>query len=477
MCSAATDPNLNPGIADVILRFRRWKFVVSADVKKAFLQIKLKEHYQDVHRFLLRKAGELRTMRFSRVAFGVNCSPFLLSATIRHHLLKYLPALPAVRELQENLYVDDFLSGADTEAEAKRLYQDADQIMTDAGMTLAKWTSNESSVLGNGVESQALSEYVKVLGVSWEHERDAFRFGGAELPDPVRYTKHVVLSLLTRVFDPLGFILPVIVTARFLFQGIWKLGLCWDEDLPMDLQSEVKKWIDGLKILREVAIPRPFFEGQWKGSEGRIELHAFGDASIKGYGACVYMRYRDPDGKIQCTLVRSCARVATIQRKSLPRLELLVSLVTAQLLDSVKKALHLPRVKFTCWSDSMVALGWIKGLPSRWKQWVANRVTTIQGLTGPENWIHIAGLENPADLVSRGVSGDALLQSDLWWHGPSLLREEVSDLPESVIQMPVGNEDVEVERKKGNETLLFCPEIESPVLVGLSGHIGSSSSI
>ena len=127
------------------------------------------------------------------------------------------------------------------------------------------------------------------------------------------------------------------------------------------------------------------------------------------------MRYRDPDGKIQCTLVRSCARVDPIQRKSLPRLELLGSLVTAQLLDSVKKALHLPRVKFTCWSDSMVALGWIKGLPSRWKQWVANRVITIQGLTGPENWRHIAGLENPADLVSRGVSGDALLQLDLWW--------------------------------------------------------------
>ena len=63
----------------------------------------------------------------------------------------------------------------------------------------------------------------------------------------------------------------------------------------------------------------------------------------------------------------------------------------------------------------------------------------------------------------RGVPADELVNSDLWWHGPSLLREEVSDLPESMIQMPVGNEDVEVERKKVNETLLFCPEIESPV--------------
>ncbi len=456
-------PNLNPCIANVILRFRRWRYAITADVKKAFLQIGLKEEDQDVHRFVVRRGNELRIMKFVRVAFGVSCSPFLLAATIWYHLSKY-PSSFTVQELSENLYVDDFLSGADSEAEVRQLHMEASRIMDEAGMQLAKWSSNESSVMGGCIEGQAQSQYVKVLGVSWKHEQDMFGFVGAELPDPVRYTKRGVLSLLARMFDPLGFVLPFTVTARFLFQDIWRLGLAWDEDLPKDLQTAFKKWLDGLETLKEVSIPRSFFKGRWTGSICNIELHAFGDASLKGYGACVYMRYRDASGGVQCTLVRSCARVAPMERKTLPRLELLGCLVTAQLLNSVIKTLHLEGVKYTCWSDSMVALGWIRGLPSKWKQWVANRVTTIQGLTNLENWRHVAGLENPADLVTRGVSGDILLQSKLWWQGPSFLLEPELSLPVSVIRMPDGCKEVEAERKKSeNNALLVCPDVESVI--------------
>ena len=117
----------------------------------------------------------------------------------------------------------------------------------------------------------------------------------------------------------------------------------------------------------------------------KIELHAFGDASLKGYGAVVYLRCQLPSGNIVCSLVRSCARVAPLERKTLPRLELLGSLVTAQLLASVIRSLHLSNsVSYTCWTDSMVALGWIQGLPSKWKPWVANRVSSIQALTNPQ---------------------------------------------------------------------------------------------
>jgi hypothetical protein len=448
-------PNLNPSVSDVLLRFRRWKYAISADVKKAFLQIKMMRKDQDFQRFLVKKGEDMRTMRFVRVAFGVNCSPFLLAATIRHHLSLYEPSF-VVSELKDNLYVDDFLSGADTKDAVKQLHQDADKIMSEAGMTLAKWTTNDSAILGSGIEGE-MSDYVKVLGVSWEREQDVFRFVGAQLPDPIRVTKRTVLSLIARVFDPLGFILPCTITARFLFQDVWRLGISWDEDLPQELQESFQRWLKGLEFLKEITIPRSYMTCPWSECESDVELHAFGDASLKGYGACVYVRHKGTNGRVQCTLVRSCGRVAPIERKTLPRLELLACLVTAQLLDSVIKALHLPEVKYTCWSDSMVALGWIRSDPSKWRQWVANRVATIHALTNPAHWKHVRGIENPADIVSRGASAEVLVKSDLWWKGPQFLQQPEFKVQEAPTES-TSSQEVEIERKVSS--VLVCTEVE-----------------
>lgn len=448
-------PNLNPLIVDVLARFRRWPYVVSADVKKAFLQIEIQEKDQDVHRFLWKKDDVIRVMKFLRVTFGVKCSPFLLSGTVEYHLSRFPPST-VIKELHENLYVDDFLSGADSEAEVKCLFEQANEVMMKASLELAKWKSNESSVLGPGFDSNEQS--VKVLGVSWDPEKDVFTFLTADLPVPIRCTKRVVLSLVARVFDPLGFVLPYTMTARFLFQDVWRLGLEWDEELPDDLRTAFLKWLGDLKVLRGVTIPRQFLPISWTESlsSGSLELHAFGDASLKGYGACVYLACTNASGEVKSVLVRSCARVAPLERKTLPRLELLGCLVTAQLLQCVIRSLQLGDIKYTCWSDSMVALGWIKGSPSKWKPWVANRVSTIQSLTNPCAWRHVDGVENPADLVSRGVPAEKLLESKLWWQGPCISAE----LPEVPVVIPLENSaDVQSEMRVGDVSVLFCADV------------------
>ena len=208
-----------------------------------------------------------------------------------------------------------------------------------------------------------------------------------------------------------------------------------------------------------MVIPRRYVDTPWSECKGNLELHAFGDASLKGYGACVYLKYQSSTGKIQCTLIRACARVAPLERKTLPRLELLGSLVTTQLLQSVIKSLQLPgHVKYTCWSDSMVALGYIYGLPSKWKPWVANRVSTIQSLTNPEKWKHIAGMENPADFCNQRHYC-AEIGSELWWHGPSFLYKLGAECPSGSITIPEGIEEVETERRStSNKALLLCLE-------------------
>ena len=106
-------PSLIPNLVCVLLRFRRWKFAFCADITKAFLQIRVHIPDQNIHRFLWNLEGEIRVMRFERVPFENKASPFLLNATIQHHLSLF-PETKAVSELKKNLYVDDFLSGADS---------------------------------------------------------------------------------------------------------------------------------------------------------------------------------------------------------------------------------------------------------------------------------------------------------------------------------------------------------------------------
>jgi hypothetical protein len=61
----------------------------------------------------------------------------------------------------------------------------------------------------------------------------------------------------------------------------------------------------------------------------------------------------------------------------------------------------------------MIWLSWIKGSPSKWKQFVGNRVSEIQQLTGKDSWHHIPGKKNPADLLTRGLSVKELLASSV----------------------------------------------------------------
>ena len=355
-------PCVLPSVSEVLIRFRRWKVAVTADLSKAFLQIGLRREDQDCHRFLWQRGEKLRVMRFCRVTFGVCSSPFLLTATIRHHLARYSQTR-AVRELTDNFYVDDFVSGAESDEEASGLLREAQTVMSEAGMCFTMCVSNSPRVLD---KSQTLSgsganDSVKVLGVMWSPEEDAFLFEGVALQDVVP-TKRVLLSVIARFFDPLGLATPFLMTAKCLFQEVWRLGLEWDEPLPLSFRRVFSDWCDGLSVLKQLRMPRCYSgtRGQWADAEK--EVHVFSDASPKAYGAVVYIRLTFPDGSITVSMVMSKARVAPLKEQTLPRLELLGCQLGAQLFDAARSALQLPAdIPCRLWTDSMIALSWVRG--------------------------------------------------------------------------------------------------------------------
>ncbi|GFW66133.1 integrase catalytic domain-containing protein [Trichonephila clavipes] len=139
--------NLNPNILDLLISSN--KIAVLADVEKAFLQISLAPKDRDVVRFLI-DDGEngVQVYRFNRVLFGVNASPFFLAATIKTHIGKYMEKYPdTVRTLDHCFYVDDLVTGEDDAKSAFDLSSKAAKIMSEAGMNLRKWISNDCELM------------------------------------------------------------------------------------------------------------------------------------------------------------------------------------------------------------------------------------------------------------------------------------------------------------------------------------------
>ena len=416
-------PSLIPQLTDVLLRFRRHKYAVTDDISKAFLQISVRPADRDCLRFLWELCDRVRVMRFTRVPFGVKSSPFLLNAVIKHHFARY-PVSRVISELQDNLFVDDWLSGADAESEAREMYLEARAVLSDAGMNLTKCHSNSELVLDGADGSLEADERLKILGVRWDPAEDVLKYDGVCIPPDVVGTKRVVLSFLARTFDPLGLLVPFVMTAKVLFQQLWILGLGWDDCLPPDEDRVFQRWLSGIPLLQQLRLNRCYVTDSvcWSQVSDQLELHVFGDASVKGYGCVVYVRYPLPEGGYAVSFVMARARVAPVKTVTLPRLELLACLLAARLAKHVRCALQLPDVPVYCWTDSTVALAWVKSRPCKWKQFVRNRVEEIQSLTDPSVWHHTPGAQNPADAASRELFAEQLIESELWLRGPEWLR-------------------------------------------------------
>lgn len=150
-----------------------------------------------------------------------------------------------------------------------------------------------------------------------------------------------------------------------------------------------------------------------------VRLYGFCDASTIAYAAVVYLRI---EGEYEACVrfVAAKTRVLPSVKHTIPRLELLSALLLAKLVKSIHQALESETALSAsiCYTDSRVALYWIRGLNQEWKQFVENRVTSIRRLTHPSNWFHCSGADNPANIPSRGMTVSDLSKTELWLNGP-----------------------------------------------------------
>jgi len=113
------------------------------DTEKAFLQIGVKEEDRDAFRFLFNIKGTEKHLRFTRVPFKAEASPFQLGATLQHHFGQQGPEFEdTVRALKENTYVDNLTQTGGNDEEHTRYKEQSTAIFESVRFPVHKWESN-----------------------------------------------------------------------------------------------------------------------------------------------------------------------------------------------------------------------------------------------------------------------------------------------------------------------------------------------
>lgn len=438
-----TGPKLQTDIRDILFNWRKFRFALTADIAKMYRMFYVNEKHHSYQKILWRfnETDPITDYSLCTVTFGTSSAPYL-AIRMLHYIAEINQSKAefslAVEALKSEFYVDDFISGAHSLTDAINKNKQLRDLLGRYGLDIRKWSSNDPKIMEsiptNLHETSTQfsldeTEFRKTLGIYWSPRDDFFKFSiDRENSNLTELTKRKALSLIARIYDPMGWLSPCTLYAKILMQEIWKTGTNWDDEVCENIKPKFLKFLHQLKELEKIKIPR------WvnlRDEESPVKLIGFCDASTKGYGAVIYLQDSLTENELtdwcesKLILLGSKTKVAPMNVTSIPRLELCAALLLSELLTWARKLLHPRKVDVVAFSDSQVVLSWLKADPSRWKVYVATRTAKIRESVPPENWFYVHTTNNPADFASKGLLPSEMINNDLWWNGPEL--ETVSE--------------------------------------------------
>ena len=155
------------------------------------------------------------------------------------------------------------------------------EVVKDEGVTVESFAKQSL----NQKESQS-----KVLGIKWDTGEDVMTIELSQIAEEKHtgrtLTKREILSLLSRIYDPLGVAGPVTNVARKIFQDICKDGTNWDSAISESEQKKWEKFVSNVLKNPEIMFPRCIVQSE---KPEEMLLHTFADASGTAYCAAVYL--------------------------------------------------------------------------------------------------------------------------------------------------------------------------------------------
>lgn len=246
-------PDLTNNLSGVLYRFRREPVAIMCDIESMFYQVKVPEEGRDLLRFLWWDKGDTSkepqeyrmTVHLFGAASSPGCSNFALKTTADDNE-RSLGSAPA-EFLRRDFYVDDGLKSLPSVEEAVDLVNSVKEMCNRGGFNLHKFTSNSKEVIQRIPASDRAEDLKsmdferetlpteRALGIQWCIETDTFKFIISSKDRPC--TRRAILSEVSSIFDPLGFVAPVLLEGKAILQELCRQNVGWDDPVPAELQA------------------------------------------------------------------------------------------------------------------------------------------------------------------------------------------------------------------------------------------------
>ncbi|XP_031635623.1 uncharacterized protein LOC116348696, partial [Contarinia nasturtii] len=380
----AIGANHQNDILSILIHFRKFKYAFTADVEKMYRQILVNEDDRKFQKILWRESPDqpISEYQLKTVTYGTSIAPFLATRTTKQMALDNMNEFPqAAQIILESMYMDDVADGAPSINEINKIYDHLRSVFSNAGFNLRKWSTNCKELMEkipeSDIEKKSLTETVKALGILWSPSTDVFSYNLKVKIHDKPFTKRQIIAEMASLFDPFGWICPIVISAKILIQEMWKQKLDWDQVVSDEISSKWLKTKNELHLISQIQLPR------WINydPEDKIELHGFADASKVAFASVIYIKNVSKN-TVQLLIAKS--RVAPLKgtkdQLTIPRLELCAANLLAKLTHKVMKSLKIQFSGIFLWSDSQIVIDWLHGNPKRYKKFIANRICLIDKL-------------------------------------------------------------------------------------------------
>ncbi|XP_057374666.1 uncharacterized protein LOC130695542 [Daphnia carinata] len=424
-------PDLMTNLIGVLLRFRQHAIPLVADIEKMFHQVRIRSPDGPAFRFIWREPGSANPPDVYQMEvhlFGAVSSPAICAYALQQAVKDSEDPKLLLRQISRHFYVDNWLTSFPSTSEAISTAHQLTRVLRAGGFPLTQWaTSNDvvrKAIPGQRKEGASINMDLdedpieRTLGLVWDFRRDVFVLGAKA--EPGGRTKRDLLKSIFSIFDPLGFLAPIVFQAKVLMQDIWRRKFDWDDELSQDLIDRWIRWTETLPSLSKLVLERCISPP--RNDLTATELHIFGDASELGFGAVAYVRFLFNDRPASVKFIISKARVAPLKFLTIPRLELNAAVLAARLGTQVCVEHDLAFGQIFYWTDSTTVLSWINSRNCRFNNYVGNRIGEIFETTTPDQWNYVPSASNPADDASRGLDASEFTIDHRWFSGPSFLR-------------------------------------------------------